>query len=303
MHAKTLTKIHSEKYHVEGIVEDYGIVTKLIFTYQDRQITMGINRNLSRNDYEKLGQEIIDSYIENLNTKEDQIRLYNWYVKLYERDSECLHIGKGVVTGHPSIPDTNRMSTSNVKAIYTDLEQGEVVLTTMNNLYHCPLEYCCWYKQDEFPDLIPEYDLAKKNFQNRETPSIEPGKVLLVLSNHDEYYFNSLYYKETEDVEPCNYYGDAHVGMFQDSYLIMAEEAGIDLRYFPHFKNIEFYSENTKGRPLYLENIGNSVLFAKTSKGLMKLAPGERKEVCKENSEDDKPVLPNGDLYPTEIID
>ena len=111
MHAKTLTKIHSEKYHVEGIVEDYGIVTKLIFTYQDRQITMGINRNLSRNDYEKLGQEIIDSYIENLNTKEDQIRLYNWYVKLYERDSECLHIGKGVVTGHPSIPDTNRMST------------------------------------------------------------------------------------------------------------------------------------------------------------------------------------------------
>ena len=134
-------------------------------------------------------------------------------------------------------------------------------------------------------------------------PSIEPGNVLLVLSDHDEYYFHSLYYKETEDAEACDYYGDANVGMFQDSYLIMAEEAGIDLRYFPHFKNIEFYSEYTEGRPLYLENVGNSVLFAKTSKGLIKLAPGERKEVCKENIEAEKPVLPKGDLYPAGIIE
>lgn len=303
MYKKTLINVYSEKYNVEGLIEDYGIVTKLIFTYQGRKIIMGINRNLQKSDYEELGREIIESYIENLNTKEEQIRLYNWYVKIYEEDTDIYHIGKGVVTGHPSIPDTNRMSTSNVKAIYTDLEQGEVLLTTMNNIYHCPLEYCNWYRQDQFSDLIPEYDLAKKKFQNRELPSIEPGNVLLVLSDHDEYYFHSLYYKETEDAEACDYYGDANVGMFQDSYLIMAEEAGIDLRYFPHFKNIEFYSEYTEGRPLYLENVGNSVLFAKTSKGLIKLAPGERKEVCKENAEAEKPVLPKGDLYPAGIIE
>lgn len=302
MHTKIMTTVYSEKYDVEGWVEDYGVVTKLLFTYQNRQITMGINRNLPQNNYEKLGKELIESYIENLRKEENQICLYNWYVKSYERDEEYFYIGKGVVTGHERIPDTNRMSTSNVKAIYTDLEHGEVILMTMNNVYHCPLEYCCWVKQDKFSDLIPEYDLAKKKFQNRKDPSIGPGKVLLVLSDYDEYYFHSLYYKEKEEGESCHYYGNAHIGMFQDSYLITAEEAGIDLRYFPHFKNIEFYSEDTEGRPLFLENIGRSVLYVRTSKGLIKLAPGERKEVCKDNSEEDEPVLPQGDLYPAEII-
>lgn len=303
MHEKTLINIYSEKYNVEGFIEDYEIVTKLIFTYQDRQITMGIQRNLQKSEYETLGQEIIESYLENLTAKEDQIRLYNWYIKVYEEDSEIFYIGKGVVTGHPKIPDTNRMSTSHIKAIFTDLDQGEVTLTTMNHVYHCPLGECCWSRQDKYPDLIPDYEIAKEKFQNQEEPSIEARKVLLVLSDHDEYYFHSLYYKETEDSEPCRYYGNAHIGMFQDSYLIMAEEARIDLRYFPHFRNIEFYSEDTKHRPLYLENIGTTVLFAKTSKGLIKLAPGERKQVCKKNVEIDKPTLPKGDLYPTGIIE
>lgn len=304
-HSERITKtdmmkvnIYSKKYDVSGFIEDYGVVTKIIFSYHGRQITMGINRIFPQNDYEKLGQELLESYIENLSEQKNQIRLYNWYVKEYHNGSTNYLIGKGIVTGHPRIPDTNHMSTSNVRAIYTDLEHGEVILTTMNHIYHCPLEYCCWLRQDEFPGLIPDYNLAKEKFQNREDPSIESGKVLLVLSDHDEYYFHSLYYKETEEGEPCHYCGNAHVGMFQDSYLIHAEEVGIDLRYFPHFKDIEFYSEDTDGRPLYLENVGDSLLFAKTSKGVIRLHPGERKEVCKEHAEEEPPVLPNGDLYP-----
>lgn len=303
MHEKTLIKVYSEKYNIEGLIEDYGFVTKLIFTYQGRTITMGMNRNFSQSEYEALGQQIIESYIENLTVKETQIRLYNWYIKVYEEGSKTYHIGKGVATGHPRIPDANRMSTSMIKAIFTDLDQGEVILTTMNHIYHCPLEECCWSQQDKYPDLVPDYEIAKEKFQNLEKPSIEVGKVLLVLSDHDEYYFNSLYYKETEDLEPCNYYVSAHVGMFQDSYLIMVEEAGIYLRYFPHFQNIEFYSEDTNDRELYLENIGTAVLFAKTSKGLIKLASGERKQVCEENAEIDNPTLPKGDLYPAGIIE
>ena len=81
------------------------------------------------------------------------------------------------------------------------------------------MEDYCWYGQNQFPYLIPEYDLAKEIFKNRKKPSIEPGNVLLVLSDYDEYYFTPLYFKETED---------------------------------------------TEGRPFYLENISNSILFAKT---------------------------------------
>ncbi len=304
MKTETIINVYSEKYDVTGIIIDYGIVTKLIFTYQDRKITMGINRNLPPDDYEKLGQDLIDSNIENLCNENiyQQIRLYNWYVKEYQKDTEKYLIGKGIVTGHPRIPDTNRMSTSNVKAIYTDFEHGEVILTTVNNVYHCPIEDCYWSRQDEFPDLIPDYNLAKARFQTQEDPSIDPGKVLLVLSNHDEYYFHSLYFKETEQDEPCHYCGYAHVGMVQDSYLIEAIDAQIDLRYFPHFKNVELYSEDTNGKPLYLKNIGTSALFVKTSKGMIKLEPGDRKEVCPENAEDDCPPLPKGDLYSADII-
>ena len=61
MHTKIMTTVYSEKYDVEGWVEDYGVVTKLLFTYQNRQITMGINRNLPQNNYEKLGKELIES--------------------------------------------------------------------------------------------------------------------------------------------------------------------------------------------------------------------------------------------------
>lgn len=230
------------------------------------------------------------------------IRLYNWYAKEYTKDSNSCLIGKGVVTDHPSIPDTSRMSTSNVKAIYTDLEHEEVILTTINNVYHRPIEDCCWLRQDDFPDLLPDYDLAKAKFKNREDHSIEPGKVLLVLSDHDEYYFHSLFFRETKNSELCNYCGYSHVGMVQDSYLIEAEEVRIDLRYFPHFKNIEFYSEDTDGKPLYLKNIGTSALFVKTSKGMIKLAPGDRKEVCTENVVGNCLTLPKGDLYPTDIV-
>ena len=91
--------------------------------------------------------------------------------------------------------------------------------------------------------------------------------------------------------------------MFQDSYLIEADNGRIDLRYFPHFQNIEFYSEHTQGMPLFLENVGDVVLYVKTSAGMMKLDPGDRKEVIKANAESETLSLPNGDLYPAGIIE
>ncbi len=68
------------------------------------------------------------------------------------------------------------------------------------------------------------------------------------------------------------------------------------------FQNIEFYSEHTQGMPLFLENVGDVVLYAKTSAGMMKLDPGDRKEVIKANAESETLSLPNGDLYPAGII-
>ena len=55
--------------------------------------------------------------------------------------------------------------------------------------------------------------------------------------------------------------------------------------------------------PIYLQNIGDTVLYASTHCGMIRLEPGDRKEVTKENAEPDPPVLPDDDLYPAVIMD
>lgn len=125
------------------------------------------------------------------------------------------------------------------------------------------------------------------------------------MSNFDNYYFHSLFYipeNSTSD-ELVEAMGYSHIGMFQDSYLIQAPGARIDIRYFPHYQNIEFYASDTDDRPLYLENIGDVVLYVTTSCGRIRLEPGARKMVCKENAEKDKTKLPNGDLYPAGVLE
>ena len=225
-----------------------------------------------------------------------------WYVD-GELNSSCW-MAHGIVTGHPKLEDATFIHTSTINNILIDKENGEAVIKTRNTEYHCPLEYCRWDEQEEHPDSIPEYEWIKENFENKiHYPSIEDEKVLLVISNFNEYYFNSLYYKPNAAGEKLSYKGVPHIGMFQDSFLIRSEDSSIDLRYFPHFENIEFYLEHTDGKRFYIQNIGDCTLYARTSKGYIKLNPGERKEVSEDNAEAEEPVLHMGDLYSALIID
>ncbi len=302
-------EIYSEKYDIHGVVRDYGMVTKLFFTYNGKEIEMGIRRNILKGEkYEDLGRNIIDSYIENLAQHKEgrKLRLHYWYIDEYEDDGEMIRVGHGIVTGHKRLSDAMSLHTSKVRAIHIDEEEGELILTTRNSVYHCPLEYCKYRKQDKYPDIIPDYEDMKARYQDKiEYPSIEPGKVLLVLANFCEYYFHSLYYvpKASEDGKELEYSGCSHVGTFQDSFLVNTEDYRVDLRYFPHFQNIEFYCQETDGCPWFMENIGDAVIFAQTYAGTIKLEPGDRKEVKKENAEKETPILPGGDLYPAGIIE
>ena len=302
-------EVYSEKYDIHGTVRDYGMVTKLFFTYEGKDIVMGVHRNILKDEkYEDLGRNIIDSYVTNLASHKEgkKLQLHYWYIEEHDIEGGMLRIGHGIVTGHKTLSDAMKMHTSAVEAIHIDEDEGELVLTTRNSVYHCPLAYCRFKKQDEYPDIIPDYDKLKKKYKDRiEYPSIDPGKVLLVLANFCDYYFHSLYYvpKESEDGKSLEFSGWPHVGTFQDSYLINTEDYKVDLRYFPHYQNIEFYSERTDGCPWFIENIGDAVIFARTSAGTIKLEPGDRKEVIKDNAEDETPVLPDGDLYPAGIIE
>ena len=165
------------------------------------------------------------------------------------------------------------------------LDEGEAVVITQNTVYHCSFESCLFDKQDKFPDAFDNYDsIREKYYTPSVTPEIEQGKVLLVLSSFDDYYFHSMY-ATTDDGMIEEYTHIPHIGMIQDSYLIFSKTGRIDLRYFPYMDGfISFYEVKTFGQPLYIENIGPGEIIVTESllSGKMvdrlHLNPGERKE-------------------------
>ena len=66
--------VYSEKYNVQGKVMDYGVVTKLVFNYDGKDIELRIHNNpLMNTDYAQTGRQILESYIENLNSKDRKV--------------------------------------------------------------------------------------------------------------------------------------------------------------------------------------------------------------------------------------
>ncbi len=128
--------VYSEKYDIHGIVKDYGMVTKLFFAYDGREIEMGIDRNpLKNEDFADIGKALIESYISDLSTSDRKLQLHDWYIAEYEDKGETYRIGHGIVTGHKRIADSVNAHTSAVQAIRIDEEAEELIMTTRNSVY------------------------------------------------------------------------------------------------------------------------------------------------------------------------
>ena len=231
--------------------------------------------------------------------------LYYWYME----DVNCAGIDftimHGIVSGHHRLMDSTFINTSLINSYTVNYDDSELVVQTENTVYHCPLAYCNFDQQDLVKNQIPNYEKIKQEYKNKineELPVADDENVLLVISNHNEFYFHSLYYKpEGADAE-VKYSAFPHIGTFQDSFLIISEEGNIDMRYFPHFQNIQFYMQDTDNKPFYIENLGDITLYCRTLNGLIKLNPGERKEVSEKNTEKEEVDLSDEDLYPAMII-
>lgn len=298
MQPDDIITLYSEKYDIFGQVQDYGVLIKLCFSYKGREHEIGMARRPFKEELPDIGLRIMENTIEKLVSSPDGTFLHYWYID-GDEDSMTAH---GVVTGHRRLSDTMKIHTSEIHDIQIDYDDEEAVLTTRNTVYRCPLSYCRFEKQDEYPELLPDYDSIREQYiGKRAVPEIEQGKVLLVLSGFSEYYFHSLCVRDEDDaVKP--YRSRAHMGMFQDSYLIRTDDGSVDLCYFPHYGNIEFYGCETGGMPLYAENIGSSVIYIRLEGMTFSLKPGERKELSAENAEEDPGVLPDGNLYPAGVF-
>lgn len=295
--------IKSDKHKIEGTLVDTSFVSKVVFKYGEKSIMIAVRPD-AHHTLPEIGKMAIDSYVDYLCDMSTYVtRMHNWVVTERYGDKYL----DGIVTGHKRIQDGHYANATDIQCYKVDRIREEIMIQTRNTLYHCAFAECDWRHQDKNPDALPEYAKIRKEYRNymaEHIPTIEPGKVLLTLSDCDEYYFHSLYVQKKEGEKPLDWCGAANTGRVQDSYCIDIYEdemEAYDISYFPHLKNIELYSVCLDDMPLYVENIGYTTLYVQCG-GVIELKPGERKEVCKENRMEEPPYyLPDGDLYPCRI--
>ena len=103
MNPEKVINITSDKYHVTGTLEDYGVVIKLHFDHNGVSRTVGISRPLKESLEEK-GLQMMEAAIEQL-SEPSKVSLHYWYI---DQRNEKL-IAHGLVTGHPRVEDTTKI--------------------------------------------------------------------------------------------------------------------------------------------------------------------------------------------------
>ena len=84
-------EIKSEKYGTEGVILDYGMVIKLQFTHEGKDVEMGMSRPLERDDLIKRAIGCMDTYVEQLALPANgrPTKLFNWYVARNSNGKHC----------------------------------------------------------------------------------------------------------------------------------------------------------------------------------------------------------------------
>lgn len=310
--------IFSDKYNLKAVIEENDFNALLKFTYRDRRFSIELRRRYySETEALKAhAVELMESCIEKLiadNESDRKLTLHHWFLEedIHPVYGKVLPHAHGVVSGHYRLMDATFITTTHIDKTEIDYDTEEAVIYTQNSVYHCPLKSCNFQMQDKLPGLLPDYAAIKEKYEEKtlKEPDIEKGTALLVLSNHDEYYFNGFFFQPKDADTKKSYYGYPHIGTFQDHFLVFGEEDGlIYLAYFPHFQNIciDCLADKMVGYevPFFIENIGDIILYVQTPRcGVLRLEPGERKEMKIENAEKEEPLLPDGDLYYARVVD
>lgn len=232
------------------------------------------------------------------------VHLYQWFLKKHEKaDGQVFFIAGGNVTGHPEIMDTTYINTSPMVG-YEILEGSEeIVIHTRNSNYYCSMADCDFEVADTY-EAIPEWVQLSEQYKDAEKLYEVPEQsALIVYSDHCEYFFEYAAVKMKEELVPLSMM--VQEGTVQESVVINGDgtvmEGYVDIAYFPHYRHMEYYSCYIGGVDIYIENAGDNTIYSTFDIGVIKLEPGERKLVSKDNVEnrENVPELHKGTLYPT----
>ena len=242
-------------------------------------------------------------------------RLYQWWFEQTERGSYIL---RGTVTGHPKLPDSDRIHTTRVRSIRPDpgKEAGFLVLTR-NTEYHCSMESCHYARcremlAQEIPnEKCPEgfrawaeqletfagqYDVPEETLP---LPATDAERFLLLrLGNNRAYYFHSMWIVPDSETREQGRMSP-HIGTFQDSVLCRSEcSRDYDLRYFPYRDgNLAFYHWETSDLPVYIENRGDQCLRVRADWQVYLIEPGACVRISPEYATPGAALTSTHDLY------
>ena len=211
--------------------------------------------------------------------------LRHWYLADYEWKGEKVLLVWGQFYNRPGFYEGMNGHTSIVQSIKINQEEKEYEIQTKNNLYHCSFDSCFFERQDTSPYELPEYEAIKTVYYKPvNTEGLSKNDMVLVVADYNDYYFESLIY-QNPDGSKGKYSGYPHIGMFTDTFLINGdrepyeydeESEYIDIRYYVDEGSFEFYSLDTGGRNLWIENRGDSTLDIYGCGSEIKLEPGKR---------------------------
>ena len=211
--------------------------------------------------------------------------LRHWYLGEYEWRGEKVLLAYGQFYNRPGFYEGMNGRTSIVQTVKINHEEKEFEIQTMNNLYHCSFDSCFFERQDDSPYKLPEYETIKAEYYKPvNTEGLSKNDMVLVVADYNDYYFESLIYLNP-DGSKGKYSGYPHIGMFTDTFLINGDREHyeynedseyIDIRYYVDEGSFEFYSLDTGGRNLWIENRGDSTLDIYGCGSKINLEPGKR---------------------------
>ena len=211
--------------------------------------------------------------------------LRRWYLGEYEWKGEKVLLAYGRFFNRPGLYEGMKGHTSVVQSVKINHEEKEFEIQTMNTLYHCSFDSCFFERQDDSPYKLPEYDAIKAAYYKPvDTEGLSKNDMILVVADYNDYYFEKLIYQNPDGSEG-EYSGYPHIGMIADTYLIDgnyeldkydSSKENIDIRYYVGCGGFEFYSLDTAGKNLWIENRGDSTLDISGCGLVIKLEPGKR---------------------------
>lgn len=220
-----------------------------------------------------------------MENKYKQNTLRHWYLGEYEWKAEKVLLAYGQFFNRPRIANGRNGHTSIVQSVTINHEEKEFEIQTKNTLYHCSFDSCFFERQNDSPYKLPEYEAIKAEyFKPLDTEGLSKNDMILVVADYCDFYFEKLIYQNADGSEG-DYSGYAHIGNYTDSYLIDGNKEYceyedkseyIDIRYYVMDRGFEFYSLDTGGKNLWIENRGDSVLDIYGCGSPIELKPGKR---------------------------